>query len=59
MYIVDPFLRWDNWDQGTMNKDKSPGHHMICDMNGNGLKYKDVKSGMSVKIKTKHPHHEK
>ena len=30
-----------------------PGLHMICDMNGYGLKWKDVKSGMIVKIRGK------
>ena len=32
---------------------KSPGPHMICDVNGKGLKWDEVKNGMVVKIKAK------
>ena len=35
-----------------------PGHHMICDVNGNGLKWSDVNDGTRVKLRTKRPHFE-
>ena len=40
-----------------MAEDRSPGHHMLCDVNGNGLRYEDVTSGMVVKIRAKHTYY--
>ena len=54
-YIGDPKLHWTDWDYG--NVANSPGPHMICDLNGSGLKWSDVKNGMQVKIKAKNLHH--
>ena len=54
-YIGDPKLHWTNWDRGTLAT--SPGEHMICDLNGRGLKWSEVKHGMQVKIKAKNIHH--
>ena len=54
-YIGDPKLHWTNWDYGTLAT--SPGPHMICDINGRGLKLSEVKHGMQVKIKAKNIHH--
>ena len=54
-YWGDPDLGGSNWDYGTM-KD-IPGPHMICDLNGNGLKWSEVEHGMEVKIKAKNVHH--
>ena len=54
-YWGDPDLGGTDWDYGTM-KD-IPGPHMICDLNGNGLKWNEVEHGMEVKIKAKNVHH--
>ena len=40
-----------------MAEDRSPGHHMLCDVNGNGLRYEDVTNGMVVKIRAKHTYY--
>ena len=50
-YIGDPWLGKSNWLYGTIQE--SPGPHMICDLNGKGLKWSEVKDGMVVKIKAK------
>ena len=42
------------WDYGTASD--NPGPHMICDLNGIGLKWSDVKDGMLVKIKARNIH---
>ena len=51
------------WDRGYLisrdciwYKDLTTGEHTICDINGNSLKLRDVKSGMFVKIRAKKPH---
>ena len=52
MFIGNPRVMGSpRWDRGIM--DKFPGEHMICDMNGNGLKLSDLKDGMSVKIRAR------
>ena len=54
IYIGDPdlgqFLDGD-WNFGTIKE--IPGPHMICDLNGKGLKWSEVENGMEVKIKAK------
>ena len=50
-YIGDPITGRDNWDFGTLRT--NPGPHMICDLNGRGLKWAEVENGMVVKIKAK------
>ena len=53
MYIGNPVVMGSpRCDRGIM--DKFPVEHMICDMNGNGLKLSEIKSGMSVKIRAKY-----
>ena len=59
-----PKLQW--WDWGRMDiygpgKEHiygrwGPGPHLLCDINGNGLNWNDVKSGMTVKIRAKQTH---
>ena len=55
------------WDRGYLipdklisdcawYKDNTAGEHTICDINGNSLKLRDVKSGMFVKIRAKNVH---
>ena len=51
IYIGDPEKGQFNWLFGTIQK--SPGPHMICDLNGKGLKWSEVENGMEVKIKAK------
>ena len=51
IYIGDPEKGRSSWHFGTIQK--SPGPHMICDLNGKGLKWSDVENGMEVKIKAK------
>lgn len=52
MFIGNPVVMGSpRWDRSVV--DKFPGEHMICDMNGNGLKLSDLKDGMSVKIRAK------
>ena len=53
----------NGWDRGfladkeyTMAQLDIPGEHTICDINGNSLKLRDVKSGMFVKIRAKNVH---
>ena len=46
---------FENYDK---NEKFMPGLHMICDLNGNGLKLNDVKEGMTVKIKGKRMHYD-
>ena len=50
-YIGDPHLGAFDWNVGVLRR--RPGAHMICDLNGNGLKWDDVVDGMEVKIKSK------
>ena len=49
IYIGDPEKGQRSWLFGTIQK--SPGPHMICDLNGKGLKWSEVENGMEVKIK--------
>ena len=54
IYIGDPDLGQfldGNWNLGTIKE--IPGPHMICDLNGRGLKWDEVENGMEVKIKAK------
>ena len=51
IYIGDPEKGQRSWLFGTIQK--SPGPHMICDLNGKGLKWSEVENGMEVKIKAK------
>ena len=51
IYIGDPEKWQRSWLFGTIRK--SPGPHMICDLNGKGLKWSEVENGMEVKIKAK------
>ena len=52
------------WDRGILadkectkaQLDRCTGEHTICDINGNSLKLRDVKSGMFVKIRAKNVH---
>ena len=53
-YCGDPELSIIKWDYGTMKDTPSP--HMICDLNGIGLKWSEVKDGMLVKIKARNLH---
>ena len=57
-YWGDPELSTTNWEYGTLKDTPSP--HMICDLNGIGLKWSEVKDGMLVKIRARkiHIHHE-
>ena len=50
-YIGDPHLGAFDWNVGVLRR--RPGAHMICDLNGKGLKWDDVEDGMEVKIKSK------
>ena len=50
----NPVKSTGGWDAGIITTERmSAGPHMFCDLNGNGLKLKDVKDGMWVKIKAK------
>ena len=51
LYIGDPHLGQGNWNFGIIQE--IPGPHMICDLNGKGLKWSEVENGMEVKIKAK------
>ena len=51
IYIGDPELGQGNWNYGIIQE--IPGPHMICDLNGKGLKWSEVENGMEVKIKAK------
>ena len=53
-YWGDPELSTTNWEYGTLKDTPSP--HMICDLNGIGLKWSEVKDGMLVKIKARNIH---
>ena len=55
IYIGDPEKGQRDWLFGTIQK--SPGPHMICDLNGKGLKWSEVKHGMQVKIKAENLHY--
>ena len=60
-YIGNPVrhYRWQkvgNWDSAKL--DKTAGHYMICDTYGNGMKWTDVKDGITIKIRAKLPHWE-
>ena len=46
------------WDRGIMDKYGESGHHMICDVKGNGLRWSDINDGMRVKLRTRNPHFE-
>ena len=50
-YIGDPKLGKSNWLYGQIQE--RPGPHMICDLNGKGLKWSEVKDGIEVKIRAK------
>ena len=43
----------DSWGFGYEPWGLGPGPHMICDKDGNGLKWNDVKTDMTVKIRAK------
>ena len=53
-----------SWDRGYLvardcaanQQTMTTGEHTICDINGNSLKLRDVKSGMFVKIRAKKVH---
>ena len=52
------------WDRGYLvardcilnQRTMTTGEHTICDINGNSLKLRDIKSGMFVKIRAKQVH---
>ena len=59
--VKTPIVCCQGWDGGTMDIQgfgkepwgQGPGPHMIFDLNGRGLKWKDVQNNMTVKIKAK------
>ena len=46
-FLSGPWL-WNRWDRATLQAYPAP--HMIVDCNGRGLKLRDIRTGMCVKI---------
>ena len=46
------------WDRGIMDKYGESGHPMICDVKGDGLRLRNIKDGIRVKLRTRNPHFE-
>ena len=64
-FIGPPVIYWfffGKADAGTINKQYYNGQegdaapHMICDLNGNGIQWSQLRSGMIVKIRTMRRH---